>query len=154
MPEYLETTIDKFTFKVARDRLYTQDGAWILPIESPDGVNLRVGLSDYVQQHSGDIAFANLKPIGTQLSVGDEFAEIETIKVNVSLPSPVAGAVVEVNKALEMHPELVNQDPYDKGWLVLVKPTSWEAARASLIDPNEYFDLMRSQVDEELKETS
>jgi glycine cleavage system H protein len=154
MPEYLETTVDKFTFKVAQDRLYTQDGVWILTIESPEGVNARVGLTDYVQQHSGDIAFANLKPIGTPLSVGDEFAEIETIKVNVSLPSPVAGAIVEVNKALEMYPELVNQDPYDKGWLVLVKPTGWDAARAGLLDPNAYFDLMRAQVDEELKETS
>jgi glycine cleavage system H protein len=154
MPEYLETTVDKFTFKVARDRLYTRDGVWILPIESPEGVNARVGLTDYVQQHSGDIAFANLKPIGTPLSVGDEFAEIETIKVNVSLPSPVAGAIVEVNKALEMYPELINQDPYDKGWLVLVKPTGWDAARANLLDPNAYFDLMRAQVDEELQETS
>ncbi len=154
MPEYLETTVDKFTFKVARDRLYTQDGVWTLPIESQEGVKVRVGLTDYVQQHSGDIAFANVKPIGTPLSVGDEFAEIETIKINVSMPSPVAGAIVEVNKALEMHPELVNQDPYDKGWLVLVKPTAWDAARAGLLDPNAYFDLMRSQVEEELKETS
>jgi glycine cleavage system H protein len=154
MPEYLETTVDKFTFKVARDRMYTQDGVWILPIESPEGVKVRVGLTDYVQQYSGDIAFANLKPIGTVLSVGDEFAEVETIKVNVSLPSPVAGAIVEVNKALEMCPELVNQDPYDKGWLVLMKPTDWDAAGAGLLDPNAYFDLMQSQVDEELKETS
>jgi glycine cleavage system H protein len=154
MPEYLETTVDKFTFKVVRDRLYTQDGVWILPIESQEGVKVRVGLTDYVQQHSGDIAFANLKPIGTSLSVGDEFAEIETIKVNVSLLSPVAGAIVEVNKALEMHPELVNQDPYDKGWLVLVKPTDWDTTRAGLLDPTAYFDLMRSQVDEDLKETS
>lgn len=154
MPEYLETTADKFTFKVARDRLYTQDGVWILPVESPEGVKVRVGLTDYLQQHSGDAAFANLKPIGTPLSVGDEFAEIETVKVNVSLPSPVAGAIVEVNKALEMHPELVNQDPYDQGWLVLVKPAGWDATRTGLLDPNAYFDLMRSQVDEELKETS
>jgi glycine cleavage system H protein len=154
MPEYLETTVDKFTFKVARDRLYTRDGVWILPIESPDGVKGRVGLTDYLQQHSGDAAFANVKPVGTALNVGDEFAEIETIKVNVGLPSPVAGAIVEVNKALETHPELVNQDPYDRGWLVLVKPTDWNATRPNLLDPNAYFDLMRTQIDEELKETS
>ena len=154
MPEYLETTVDKFTFKVVRDRLYTQDGVWVLPVEGTEGVKVRVGLTDYVQQHSGDAAFANLKPIGTALSVGDEFAEIETIKVNVSLPSPVTGTIVEVNKALEMHPELVNQDPYDKGWLVVIKPNDWDTARAGLLDPNAYFDLMRAQIDEELKETS
>jgi glycine cleavage system H protein len=153
MPEYLETTVDKFTFKVARDRLYTQDGVWVLPIESPEGVTVRIGLTDYVQQHSGDAAFANLKPVGTALNFGDEFAEIETIKVNVGLPSPIAGTIVEVNKALEMYPELVNQDPYDKGWLVLVEPTSWDAARAKLLGPDAYFDVMRAQVNEELKET-
>ena len=154
MPEYLETRVDKFTFKVARDRLYTRDGVWVLSTESPGGVKVRVGLTDYLQQHSGDVAFANVKPVGTALNVGDEFAEIETIKINVSLPSPVAGAIVEVNKALEMCPELVNQDPYDRGWLVLVKPTDWDATRASLLDPIAYHDLMRTQVDEELKETS
>ncbi len=154
MPEYLETTVDKFTFKVARDRVYTGDGVWVLLIESPDGLTARIGLTDYLQQHSGDIAFVNLKRAGTVLKADDEFAEIETIKVNVGLPSPLAGSIVEVNKQLEMYPELVNQDPYDKGWLVLVKPNDWDAARASLLDANSYFDLMKTQIDAELKETS
>lgn len=154
MPEYLETTVDKFTFKVARDRLYTRDGVWVLPSESPQGATVRIGLTDYLQQHSGDVAFANLKRVGAVLNAGDEFAEIETIKVNVGLPTPVAGTIVEVNKQLEMYPELVNQDPYDKGWLVLVKPTDWDTTHASLLNANSYFDLMRTQIDEELKETS
>jgi len=154
MPEYLETTVDKFTFRVARDRLYTRDGMWVMPMENPEVLKVRIGLTDYLQQHSGDVAFANLKPVGTVLNVGDEFAEIETIKVNVGLPSPVSGAVVEANKNLEMSPELVNQDPYDKGWLVIVKTSNWDAARADLLDANSYFDLMRTQIDEELKETS
>lgn len=154
MPEYLETTVDKFTFKVARGRLYTGDGVWVLPIENPEGAKVRIGLTDYLQQHSGDIAFANLKRVGTVLNLGDEFAEIETIKVNVGLPTPVAGTIVEVNKQLEMYPELVNQDPYDQGWLVLVKATDWDSTRASLLNANSYFDLMRTQIDEELKETS
>lgn len=154
MPEYLETTVDKFTFKVAQDRLYTRDGVWVLPIDSPDGIKVRIGLTDYLQQHSGDAAFANVKRIGTPLNVGDDFAELETIKVNIALPSPVAGAIVDVNKALEMYPELVNQDPYDKGWLVLVKPADWDSARASLLDANVYFEVMRTQIGEELKETT
>jgi glycine cleavage system H protein len=115
---------------------------------------VRIGLTDYLQQHSGDVAFANVKRVGTVLNGGDEFAEIETIKVNVGLPTPVAGTIVEVNKQLEMYPELVNQDPYDKGWLVLVKSTDWDTTRASLLNANSYFDLMRTQIDEELKETS
>ncbi len=154
MPEYLETTVDKFTFKVARDRMYTRDGVWVLPGEGPDGTTVRIGLTDYLQQHSGDAAFANVKQVGTALNVGDEFAEIETITINVGLPSPLAGTIVEINKQLEMHSELVNQEPYDKGWLVIVKPDNWDATRAELLDANSYFDLMRTQIDEELKETS
>lgn len=154
MPEYLETTVDKFTFKVARHRFYTRDGVWILPVDSTEGMKVRIGLTDYLQQHSGDAAFANVKRVGTELKVGDEFAEIETVKINVGLPTPVAGAIVEANKALEMYPELVNQDPYDRGWLVVVKPTDWDTARSGLLDSNAYFDLMRTQINEELKETS
>ncbi len=154
MLEYLETTIDKFTFKVARDRMYTRDGVWLLPSESPEFITVRIGLTDYLQQHSGDVAFANVKRVGTVLNANDEFAEIETIKVNVGLPSPLAGTIVEVNKQLEMYPELVNQDPYDKGWLVLVKPNDWNTARAGLLDADSYFDLMRTQIEAELKETS
>jgi glycine cleavage system H protein len=109
MPEYLEMTVDKFTFKLARDRFYARDGVWLLPSTSPGGVTVRMGMSDYLQQHSGDVAFVNLKPAGTTLRAGDEFAEIETIKVNVGLPSPVAGSIVETNKALENNPEFANQ---------------------------------------------
>ena len=106
MPEYLEVAVDKFRFKVARDRLYTRDGVWLLATENPEGEPVRIGLTDYLQQHSGDIAFVNLKAIGTVLHTGDDFAEIETIKVNVSLPSPISGTVTEINKGLEIHPEL------------------------------------------------
>ena len=154
MPEYLETTVDKFTFKVARDRMYTRDGVWLLLSENPNGITVRIGLTDYLQQHSGDVAFANVKRVGTVLNVDDEFAEIETIKVSVGFSSPLAGTIVEVNKQLEMYPELVNLDPYDKGWLVVVKASDWDTTRAGLLDANSYFDLMQTQIDEELKETS
>jgi glycine cleavage system H protein len=76
MTEFLEVTVDKFTFKVASDRLYTQDHLWI---KWEEGL-VRVGLSDYLQQTSGDVAFAETRPEGTLLSPGAEFAEVETMK--------------------------------------------------------------------------
>ena len=63
---------------------------------------MRLGLSDYVQQRNGDAAFLHLKPIGTQLSSGDEFAELETIKATLSLISPLAGELIEINKDLDL----------------------------------------------------
>ena len=91
MSEYLQTTIDKFAFRVAKDRLYTPDGVWVFWLQ-PEGPNrVRVGLTDFRQQHSGDAAFVHVKPVGTRLQASDDFAELETIKVNLILPSPVAG---------------------------------------------------------------
>ncbi len=149
MPEYLETTIDKFTFRVPTDRVYSSDGVWLLDLGAH---RIRVGVTDFVQQHSGDVAFVSVKQAGTTLRAGDEFAELETVKVNVSLPSPIAGTIVDVNPALETNPEVVNQGPYANGWLAVIESTAWEEDRASLLDPSAYLTLMQSQVDEELNQ--
>ncbi len=152
MPEYLETTVDKFTFKVARDRFYTRDGVWLVPCSAGDAISVRLGITDYLQQHSGDIAFVNVKRAGTVLETSDEFADIETIKINVGLPSPIAGTVSDVNKALEVNPEFVNQEPYGKGWLIELKPANWEKAVVGLLDADAYFDAMKLEINQELKE--
>jgi glycine cleavage system H protein len=149
MPKYLEMTADKFTFRVATDRLYTAQGVWILP--EPDGKRVRVGLADYLQQHNGDVAFANMKPVGTKLAAGDQFAEIETIKAMVDLHAPVGGTIVEVNSALDTAPEAINQAPYEAGWLAVIEPAAWDADRAKLLGPAAYFLVMEAQVQEELK---
>ncbi len=151
MPKYLETTADKFTFRVATDRLYTAQGVWVLPEE--DGKRVRVGLADYLQQHSGDVAFANAKPVGTALKAGAIFAEIETIKAMVELQAPVSGRIVEVNGALNMTPEAINQSPYEAGWLAVMEPSAWEAERSNLLGPAAYFPLMQKQVQEDLRRT-
>jgi glycine cleavage system H protein len=144
--EYLETTVDKFVFRVAADRFYSSDGVWA----QPDGNKVRVGLTDYLQQRGGDVAFVHVKPIGTKLAAGDEFAEIETIKANQSLFLPLGGTVVEVNSALGLTPEVINEDPYGKGWLAVIEVADWEAGRAQLLDPQAYLSTMRSQAEREL----
>jgi len=151
MSEYLETTVDKFIFRVATDRLYTPDGVWAFWLESEGNGRVRVGLTDYLQQLNGDVAFAHIKPVGTKLTAGDEIAEIETIKATVSLIAPVSGTVVEANPDLEVSPELINQEPYGKGWLAVLEVTNWETDQAKLLDPQAYLSAMRSQAEEELK---
>ncbi len=153
MPEYLETTVDKFIFKVATDRLYTTEGVWILWVEPEGNGRVRVGLTDYLQQHSGDLTFANVKPVGTRLTADDEFAEIETIKTTLVVYSPVEGEIVEVNPALELTPELVNQEPYDGGWLAVIRAANWEADRARLLDPTAYLAVMKARAEEELNQS-
>lgn len=146
MPDFLETTIDKFIFKVATDRLYSPEGVWAL--EEEGGSRVRLGISDYQQQLNGDMAFVHLKPTGTALSHGDEFVEIETIKATAAFASPVAGSVVAENAALQSAPETVNDDPYGQGWFALIEAADWAADRAKLLDPQAYLAAMRKQAEE------
>jgi glycine cleavage system H protein len=148
MPELLQTTVDKFTFSVAPDRLYAADGIWVLP-QGPDRV--RLGATDFMQQHNGDVAFVTLRPAGTSIRAGGEFAEIETMKVTIEVPSPVTGRVLQVNQAVTEKPELINQDPYGEGWLVEVETADWSSDRARLLDARAYLALVQAEAEQELK---
>ncbi len=147
MAEFLEVTVDKFTFKVATDRCYTREGVWALA----EGNRVRIGLSDFLQQRSGDIAFAEVKPVGTTLATGEEVASIETIKVNVALSSPVSGNVIEVNPEMDTAPEAINQDPYGAGWLAVMAASNWAADRLQLLDAAAYFEVVKREAEEEMK---
>lgn len=148
MSEFLETTIDKFTFKVATDRLYADSHLWV---KWEEGL-VRVGLSDYLQQTSGDVAFAEPRAEGTALTPGDELASLETMKTNLSIPSPVSGLIKAVNPRLEAEPELVNEAPYDDGWLVLVETSAWDVDKLNLLDAPAYFTLMTAAAEKEAQD--
>jgi glycine cleavage system H protein len=145
--QILKVTIDKFTFVIPRALAYSETGVWV----KREGSRARLGLSDFAQQHSGDVAFARVKPVGTDLESGEEFADIETVKVNVSFPSPVKGTIVEINPSLEEAAELINQDPYGKGWLAVVELADWESARSQLLDADAYSALVKDQAETEMK---
>ncbi len=147
MSDFLETTVDKFTFRVASDCFYNQEGVWA----REENGRVRIGLSDFAQQRSGDVAFAEIRPVGTVIAAGEEVAEIETIKVNITYTSPVNGKIAEVNPAMNDAPEAINQDPYGAGWLAVLEVGDWDADRAKLLDPQAYFRMMRSQAEEEAK---
>jgi glycine cleavage system H protein len=147
MSEVLEFTIDKFTFKVPTDRYYHREGVWALA----EGNRVRIGLSDFLQQSSGDVAFAEVEPEGTDLAFGDEMATIETMKTDVVLPAPAGGTVVEVNPAMETAPEMINQDPYGEGWLAVIEAGDWESDRDHLLDPQAYLALVKELAEEETK---
>jgi glycine cleavage system H protein len=146
MSEFLELEVDKFTFRVALDRYYSPEGVWAMQ----DGDLVRIGLSDFLQQRSGDVAFAEVKPVGTHLAFDEEIAVIETIKVNISLGSPASGEIAEINTALESAPEAINLDPFGAGWLALINASDWEADRTRLMDANDYFERVKKQAEEEI----
>ena len=118
----LEVTVDKFKFRVPETLLFSDAGIWV----AVEGSRARLGLSDFAQQVNGDIAFANVESVGTVLQAGDEFGSIETVKVNLGLPTPLAGRIAETNPLLESSPEVINQDPYGKGWMVVLELSDLE----------------------------
>jgi glycine cleavage system H protein len=142
MPEYLQASVDKFVFRVARDYRYNDADVWV----KREGDRLRVGLTDFLQQKSGDVAFVNLKEVGTMLAANDELAALETIKVDLVIPAPLAGKIVAVNDALAERPELVNSDPYGAGWLVEIEPTNI-ADYAALLDAETYLPQMQARAE-------
>lgn len=147
MTEYFEITVDKFIFRVATDRWYNDEGVWA---KEEYGM-IRIGLSDFVQQRSGDVAFAEIEPVGTSLKPGDDIAVIETIKVSIVFTSPVTGEIVEVNPLMLEAPEAINQDPFGEGWLAVIRPTDWVADQALLLDSQAYFARMKAEAEAEIK---
>ncbi len=99
----------------------------------------RIGITDFAQDELGDIVFVDLPDEGTQVSKGDDFGVIESIKAVQDLYSPVSGEVVAVNDDLEAAPELVNDDPFGDGWMIEVEMSD-EGELDDLLGPDEYED--------------
>ena len=146
MADYLEYTLDKFTFKVATNCLYSPAGVWA----REEGGKIVAGVSDFLGQRSGDVAFADVVTVGTTVTAGDELAALETIKVDIELPAPVSGLVVAVNQKLDMEAEVINLDPYGEGWLAVIEAGNWPAKRAGLLSPKAYLAQMEREASEAL----
>ncbi|MFX0113154.1 MAG: glycine cleavage system protein H [Candidatus Hodarchaeota archaeon] len=145
--EFLEIRIDKFVFKVKKDYFYSKANAWA---QLEDDL-VRVGITDFKQQTIGDVAFVEFSPDDNRLSPDSELAQIETIKVISDVLSPISGTLYQVNEELEVSPELINEDPYGRGWLAFIKPRDWDTDRANLLTAEAYLEAIRYQAEEEMK---
>ncbi len=105
--------------EVPADRRYSAEHEWAL-VE--DDGTIRIGISEFAQHELGDVIYVELPKVGARVNQKDQMGEIESVKAVSDLFSPVTGEVVEVNAAVKDKPELVNEDPYNGGWLVKVKP--------------------------------
>ena len=119
---------------VPTDLRYTKDHEYVRA--APDGV-VSVGITDYAQGELGDVVFVNLPKPGDRLEAHQAFGTIEAVKAVSELYSPVAGAVDEVNSALDGDPAVVNRDPYGAGWMISLRMDD-PAALGSLLTPSAY----------------
>jgi glycine cleavage system H protein len=104
---------------IPKELRYTKDHEWVRVSDDPQVVE--VGITDYAQGELGDVVFVELPKASAVFKQRDVFGTIEAVKAVSELYAPVAGTILEFNKALEQDPALVNRDPYGKGWMVKVK---------------------------------
>ena len=122
------------------DRRYSRDHEWA---KSEDDGTVLVGITFYAQEHLGDIVFLELPQVGATLSQTQKLGEVESVKSVSDIFIPVSGEVVAVNQAAIDSPELVNEDAYEKGWLVRVKP-SQQADIDALMTAADYESFLES----------
>ena len=104
------------------DLSYTAEHEWLAVVGSgPDAV-LRIGITAYAQEALGDIVFVTLPSVGTEVTAGQSFGEVESTKSVSDVYAPVAGTVTATNDLLDASPEVVNADPFGDGWLVEITP--------------------------------
>ncbi|MFZ4434262.1 MAG: glycine cleavage system protein GcvH [Microthrixaceae bacterium] len=118
---------------------YTAEHEWI---RDEDG-RFRIGITDYAQDALGDIVYVQLPEVGAEVHAGQSFGEVESTKSVSEIYAPVQGVVIEINAELDGSPELVNQDPYGAGWMVIVQPVDLRATE-TLLDAEAYRALTES----------
>ncbi|TLU88033.1 MAG: glycine cleavage system protein GcvH [Chlorobium sp.] len=122
---------------IPEDLRYTKDHEWIKLLE--DGSTALVGITDFAQSELGDIVFVELKAVGTTLKEHEVFGTVEAVKTVADLFAPVAGEIIALNAELD-NAEVVNQDPYNAGWLAKIKVADPAAVQA-LLDAAAYRQL-------------
>ena len=123
--------------EIPDDLLYTEEHEWIR--EVGDAL-VRIGITDYAQDQLGDVVYVELPPVGKEVAKDDVLVEVESTKSVGEVYAPFAGKITDVNQNISQSPELVNQSPYEDGWLVLMS-VEGEMPTDRLLDAARYRDL-------------
>ena len=116
---------------------YTKDHEWV-KIEGDTAI---VGITDFAQSELGDIVFVDVESVDEELNAGEVFGSVEAVKTVSDLYLPISGKVIEFNEELESKPELVNTDPYGKGWIIKLKIAN-DADQSELLSAEQYQEVI------------
>jgi len=128
-------------FEVPEGLYYSKDFTWI----KVEGDKVRMGITDYAQKQLREIVYAELPEAGAALKQNEPYGTLESVKAVSDLVAAVSGTVEEVNGEVQSQPELLNEDPYEKGWLVIVKPANLQAELANLMDFDKAVEWHKNQ---------
>lgn len=116
---------------------YSKEHEWV----KDEGDKVRIGITDFAQSELGDIVFVELPEVGAEITADEPFGSVESVKTVSELYAPVSGKVVEVNGELEGSPELVNDSPYEEGWMILVEVSN-KSELDNLLSAEEYEKMV------------
>lgn len=117
---------------------YTEDHEWA----KLEGDILTIGITDFAQSELGDIIFVEFPDLNIKVSTKDSVGTLEAVKTVADIYSPISGEIIELNNQLEDNPELINEDPYNQGWILKIKMDD-EGEYNSLLTNNQYQDLIK-----------
>lgn len=121
---------------IPQDLQYTKSHEWV----RVEGDSVVIGITHYAQDQLGEVVFVELPSVGDAVEAGEEMGTLESVKAVSEMLSPLSGEVTEINEALEDSPDLVNQSPFDEGWLVKIK-----GSVDGLMDAQSYAALLEAE---------
>ena len=123
---------------VPADLRYTKDHEWA----KPEGDRYRIGITAYAQEQLGDVVFVELPKVGAKVTAKQSFGVVESVKAVSDLFAPMSGEIVEVNGALPNAPQTVNEDPYGKGWMIVIAPAKADEWN-ELLTADQYEEFLK-----------
>ena len=131
-------------YEVPEGLYYTKDFGWV----KVEGDKVRVGMTDYAQKQLREVVYAELPGPGTSTTQNEPYGTVESVKAVSDLIAPVSGTIEEVNEQVQSSPEILNEDPYAKGWLLVIKPSDLQAELANIMDFNQAVEWHKSLIKE------
>ena len=128
-------------YEVPEGLYYSNDFEWV----KVEGDKVRMGITDYAQKQLREIVYAELPEAGTEVKQNEPYGTLESVKAVSDLVSAISGTVEEVNAEVPSKPEILNEDPYVEGWLVVVKPANLQAELANLMDFDKAVEWHKNQ---------
>jgi glycine cleavage system H protein len=129
------------SYEVPEGLYFSKDFEWV----KIEGEKIRMGITDYAQKSLREIVYAELPSVGTEVKQNEPYGTLESVKAVSDLVSALSGTIEEVNDEVQSKPESLNEDPYGKAWLIVVKPSNLEADLANLMDFNKAVEWHKAQ---------
>jgi glycine cleavage system H protein len=128
-------------YEVPEGLYFSKDFEWV----KIEGDKIRMGITDYAQKSLREIVYAELPSVGTEVKQNEPYGTLESVKAVSDLVSAISGTIQEVNDEVQSKPETLNEDPYGKGWLLVVKPSNLQAELANIMDFEKAVEWHKAQ---------